>query len=505
MSTRMIEAGEFYPISDVEDMLATDCLGLAESTTAAISEGSALVERLASEDRSLYGINTGFGALCRTRVPPAELSKLQRNLLLSHACGVGSPISPERTRLVLLLKLLSLRSGHSGASRLTVERLLAHLNEGLLPVIPAKGTVGASGDLAPLAHMALPLIGEGEVWRGGCPVPAGPELEARGWEPLTLAPKDGLALINGVQFITAGAVDCLRQLRRLARVADVVAAHGTQAFSCAESFYQEPLHAASFHAERQQVAANLRWLLTGSNHAQLPNCDPACEDPYSFRCVPQVHGAVRQTLAFATDVLERELNGVSDNPLVFPAQGTMLTGGHLHGQSVAFALDFLAIAASELASISERRTYQLLSAQRGLPSFLAQAPGLHSGLMVVQYTSASLVSETKVLASPASTDTIMTCQLQEDHVSMGGTGVNKLDTILTDLALVLANELLTAVQAADLSPALVLSPRTATLQAAFRVRVPFVTEDRPMYEPMRSARAFLDESEALARLVGALQ
>lgn len=483
---------EQYTLDDLQWLMETrPSLQLASEVEERIDAGARYIQVIATEDRHIYGVNTGFGALCTTRIAPEEMSTLQRNHLLSHACGIGQTMPEEISRLALLLKLLTFRSGHTGITLALVHRLLAYWNREVIAALPQKGTVGASGDLAPLAHLALPLLGLGQVYFHGQLVNTADVLEEIGWSPLTLQPKEGLALTNGVQYINALAVHCLLQARELIACADVIAALSMQGFSTAETFYQPQLHETSRHQDRRIVAANLRKLLEGSNHARLPQCNPAQEDPYSFRCVPQVHAAVRQTCRFAQTIIEQECNSVSDNPLFFPEEQLVLCGGNLHGESTALTLDFLAIALSELASISERRTYQLLSGQHGLPDFLVKRPGLDSGLMIVQYTSAALVNENKVLATPASIDTIPTCQLQEDHVSMGGTSAYKLMRILENVEYILAIELLVAAQAIDLNEGLRLSPRTRPLVESFREHVATLEQDRLQSQDIEQARLYL--------------
>jgi histidine ammonia-lyase len=391
----------------------------------------------------------------------------------------------------MLLKLLTFRNGHTGISLEPVSKLLDFWNHGVIPAIPKKGTVGASGDLAPLAHMALPLLGLGRVHQNGGFVEGGDALRTHGWEPIRLKPKEGLALTNGVQYINAIAVDTLLQILDLVKCADVLAALSAQAFSASETFYDPLYHQTSYHDERRAVSANLTKLLDGSNHAELPTCNQSKQDPYSYRCTPQVHGAVRQVVDFAKGVIERECNGTSDNPLFFPEQNQILFGGNLHGQSTAFMLDFLAMATSELANVSERRTYQLLSGQRGLPDFLVSRPGLNSGFMIAQYTSAALVNENKVLSTPASVDTIPTCQLQEDHVSMGGTAAYKLMTVVENCGYVMGIELLTAAQAVELNEGLRLSPVTRKIFDGFRQEVLFLEQDRVMADDIEKAHRFL--------------
>lgn len=454
------------------------------------------VQLKSAEDRYIYGTNTGFGSLCETRVEAEEMEQLQYNHVISHACGIGEPITPELSRLVMLIKLLTFRSGHTGIRLGTVLRLIDFWNEDVIPVIPRKGTVGASGDLSPLAHMALPLLGLGKVYLDGRITDAARGLSQRGWRPIRLGPKEGLALTNGVQYINAIGAQSLGRLATLTRCADLVASMSMQAFSCSLTFYQDILHQTSLHPERRTVAANLRRLLEGSNHHQLPTCAKSRQDPYSLRCTPQVHAAVRQAVDFGAEIIEKECNSVSDNPLFFPAHDEILSGGNLHGESTAMFLDFLAIAASELASISERRTYLQLCGKRGLPDFLVKHSGLNSGFMVAQYTSAALVNENKVLSTPASVDTIPTCQLQEDHVSMGGTSAYKLCQIIDNLEYVLAIELLTAVQAVDFHERLRLSPLTQRVRDDLREQITFLENDRVMSDDIEQARGCLLENAA---------
>ncbi len=466
-------------------------LVLSEDFRERVEKGAAFVRRCASERGHIYGVNTGFGSLCETRVGDDELELLQYNHVVSHACGVGEPVSERVSRLAMLVKLLTFRSGNCGVSLATVQRMLDLWNAGVIPVIPKRGTVGASGDLAPLAHLALPLLGLGEVHYNGQILSAKAVLADLRIPPLELQPKDGLALTNGVQYISAHAVESVTRLEELMAAADVCAALSTQAFSASSTFYDPLYHTTTLHLERRKVADNLSRLLEGSNHHRLPTCNKSKQDPYSFRCLPQVHGAVRQVQGFAAKTIEDECNGVSDNPLFFPEQGMVLMGGALHGESIAFALDFLAMAASELGSISERRTYQLLSGQRGLPSFLIKTPGINSGFMIPQYTSAALVNESKVLCNPASVDSIPTCQLQEDHVSMGGTSAYKLEQVLSNVEYVLGIELMTAAQAVDFSTELVLSPITRAIHDDFRGRVPFVGVDQQMSGLIEEARRYI--------------
>jgi histidine ammonia-lyase len=489
---------DYYTLSDLRSIIETKpYLSLSPEVEAKIDSGARYVQEIAEQDRHIYGVNTGFGSLCETRIAPEEMSDLQHKHLMSHACGVGEVMPEHISRLVMFIKLLTFRTGHTGITSAIVKRILDLWNRDVIPAIPKKGSVGASGDLAPLAHLALPLLGLGQVYLDGQVVDTETVLDEIGWTPVRLEPKEGLALTNGVQYINALASYSLMQIEELIKCADVITALSIQGFSTANTFYQKILHETSWHEDRRIVAANLRRLLDGSNHYSLPHCNKAKEDAYSFRCAPQVHAAIRQTYHFAKDIIEKECNSVSDNPLFFPEQDETLCGGNLHGESTAFVLDFLAIALSELANISERRTYQLLSGQHGLPSFLIKHPGLDSGLMIVQYTSAALVNENKVLATPASIDTIPTCQLQEDHVSMGGTSAYKLSQIIENAEYVLAIELLTAAQAIDLNEGLQLSPLTEQIWREFREQVTFLEYDRVQQKDIKKAHVYLREQRRI--------
>jgi histidine ammonia-lyase len=484
----------YYTLDDLRHLSESrPLLELDAEAAGRIEAGAKFVQEKAAQDIYIYGVNTGFGSLCETRVAADEVEQLQYNHIVSHACGIGEHATEQVSRLAMLIKLLTFRTGHTGISLEVVNRLFDFWNHDIIPAIPRKGTVGASGDLAPLAHMALPLLGMGKVHHGGRVVAASRALEEAGWQPVRLKAKEGLALTNGVQYINAIAASCLMQIEELVKCADLVASMSIQAFSCSRTFYQALYQETSLHKERHTVAANLRACLDDSNHFELPTCNQSKQDPYSFRCIPQVHGAIRQTFDFAKGVIERECNGVSDNPLFFPEQDQILYGGNLHGESTAMMLDFLAIAVSELANISERRTYQLLSGQRGLPSFLISRPGLNSGFMIPQYTSAALVNENKVLSTPASVDTIPTCQLQEDHVSMGGTSAYKLCQIIENCEYVMAVELLTAAQAVHFMKELRLSRLTSEVFDELRQRISFLEQDRVMSDDIEEARRFFRE------------
>ncbi len=488
-------SADYYTIDDLAAIVEQQPqLELNREVIERVNAGAAFVLEKAAEDRYIYGVNTGFGSLCETRVEDDEMEALQYNHVLSHAAGVGPIVAERISRFCLLIKLLTFRWGATGISLDVVQRFVDMWNRGMIPTIPKKGSVGASGDLAPLAHMGLPLLGLGSVHYKGDIVAADVALAAEGLKPLKLKPKEGLAITNGVQYINANAAEALSEIGKLTRCADVIASLSSQGFSTSRTFYQELYHSTSYHPERSVVARNMTQLLDGSNHWDLPSCNKSMQDPYSFRCIPQVHGAVRQVEKFARDIIEKECNSVSDNPLFFPAEDQILFGGALHGESTAMTLDFLGIAVSELSSISERRTYQLLSGVRGLPDFLVEKNGLNSGLMIAQYTSAALVNENKVMASPSSVDTIATCQLQEDHVSMGPTGAYKLQTIRSNCIHVMAIELLHAAQAIDMNKGLRLSPITQALYDDFRQHVTYMSGDRIVADDIDVSLHYLENN-----------
>jgi histidine ammonia-lyase len=413
------------------------------------------VDAALGDGEAHYGINTGFGVLANKSISTDELATLQQNILLSHACGMGDPVPPNITRLMLQLKIHSLSLGYSGVSERTFTQLLRLEKDNVLPWVPSRGSVGASGDLAPLAHMCLPLIGRGEVWNESLTarIPAAEVLQARGIEPISLQAKDGLALINGTQMMLAYGAFVLERTRVLQREADLLAAMSLEALQGSAAPFDERIHQIRPHHGQQVVASNIRKLLEGSEILASHRDCGKVQDPYSLRCVPQVHGASRDALDFARGVIETELNSVTDNPLVF-AEGDILSGGNFHGQPLALAMDFAAIALAELASISERRTYLLLEGHDGLPKLLMQDTGVNSGFMIPQYTAAALVSENKVLCHPASVDSIPTSLGQEDHVSMGSISAIKLSSVLRNVERVLAVELLTSAQALDFREAL---------------------------------------------------
>jgi histidine ammonia-lyase len=417
---------------------------------AAVDRSRETVVRALEGGGALYGINTGFGVLADKRIEDEQLTILQQNLLLSHACGVGDPVPPKITRLMLQLKIHALGLGQSGISRSTFRQLLKIEEKGLTPWVPSRGSVGASGDLAPLAHLCLPLIGRGEVWNEAetGKISAADAMRQLGIEAISLKAKDGLALINGTQLMAAYGAFVLERILVLQKEADILASMSLEALQGSAMPFDRRIHRIRPHAGQEVVAANIRKLL---QHSEIMDSHRDCgkvQDPYCLRCVPQVHGASRDALAFAASTIETELNSVTDNPLVFD-NGDIISGGNFHGQPLALAMDFAAIALAELGSISERRTYLLLEGHDGLPKLLMKDTGVNSGFMIPQYTAAALVSENKILCHPASVDSIPTSLGQEDHVSMGSISALKLLSVLRNVERVLAVEFLTAAQALD--------------------------------------------------------
>jgi len=415
-----------------------------------VTRSRAIVDQAVGRDEAIYGVNTGFGALASRRIEADQLEQLQKNLLLSHACGTGDPVPPEIARLMLKLKIHALSLGQSGISLPVFQQLLAFDACGLVPWIPSRGSVGASGDLAPLAHMSLPLIGHGQCWDPDLktPEPAARALARHGLRPVELAAKDGLALINGTQLMLAYGAFVLHRALHLVDAADVLGAMSLEALQGSARPFDARVHAARPHPGQIEVSRHIRQLLAGSEILESHRDCGKVQDPYCLRCIPQVHGASRDALAHCNAVIERELNSVTDNPLVFD-DGDIISGGNFHGQPLALSLDFAAMALAELASISERRTYLLLEGHDGLPKLLMKDTGINSGFMIPQYTAAALVSENKVLCHPACVDSIPTSLGQEDHVSMGSISALKLLSILHNVEHVLAVEMLTAAQALD--------------------------------------------------------
>ena len=448
-----------------------------------------LDSKMESQTEPIYGITTGFGSLCNISISADELGTLQKNLVMSHACGTGDRVPSQIVKLMLLLKVQSLSYGHSGVQLATVERLIEMFNNNILPVVYQQGSLGASGDLAPLAHLCLPLLGLGEVEVEGMPIPTSEIMEQFGWDPISLQSKEGLALLNGTQFMSAYGVWSLLKSIRLSSQADKIAAVSLDAFDGRIEPFCDEVHIVRSHRGQIETARTMRSLLEGS---QILNQKKAhVQDPYSFRCIPQVHGATKDTIAYVSTVLENEINSVTDNPTVFPEQDMVVSAGNFHGQPIALAMDFLAIAVAELANISERRTYRLISGSRGLPSFLVAKPGLNSGFMIPQYTAASIVSQNKGLCMPASVDSIPSSQSQEDHVSMGSNAATKLARVVDNTERVLAIELFNAAQALEFRRPLRSSESVERLVERYRKVVPYIDNDRVMYPLIDATINFL--------------
>ena len=450
-----------------------------------------LDRKMEHSDRPIYGITTGFGSLCNISIDHDSLAQLQRNLVMSHACGTGEQVPSEIVRLILLLKIQSLSYGYSGVQLRTVERLVDFYNHGVLPVVYQQGSLGASGDLAPLAHLSLPLLGLGEVEYKGRRRPASDVLAELGWEPIELQSKEGLALLNGTQFMSAYGVWSLMAARRLSDWADRIGALSLDAFDGRIEPFCDEVHLIRAHRGQLATARAVRRLLEGSELIRRPKRH--VQDPYSFRCMPQVHGATKDTIDYVEGVLETEINSPTDNPTVFPEEDMIISAGNFHGQPIALAMDFLAIALAELGNISERRIYKLISGARELPKFLVANPGLNSGFMIPQYTAASIVSQSKGLCMPASVDSIPSSQGQEDHVSMGSNAATKLRRVALNTERVLAIELFNAAQALEFRRPARTSPELELLVADYRKRVPFIDNDTVMYPHIEASVQFLRE------------
>lgn len=448
-----------------------------------------LDRKMENPDRPIYGITTGFGSLCDISIGRKDLAQLQRNLVMSHACGTGERVPSEIVRLILLFKIQSLAYGYSGVQLATVERLVEFFNRDILPVVYQQGSLGASGDLAPLAHLSLPLLGLGEVEYKGEVRPAGEVLAELGWEPIELQSKAGLALLNGTQFMSAYGVWSVIAAQRLSEWADRIGALSLDAFDGRIEPFCDEVHVIRAHKGQLTTARAIRHWLEGSELIARPK--KHVQDPYSFRCIPQVHGASKDTIAYVESVLTTEINAATDNPTVFPDEDVVVSAGNFHGQPIALAMDFLAIAVAELGNISERRTYKLISGARELPNFLVKNPGLNSGFMIPQYAAASIVSQNKGLCWPASADSIPSSQGQEDHVSMGSNAATKLWRVVLNTERVLAIELFNAAQALEFRRPLRSSPAIEALHAAYRKQVPFIENDEVMYPHIESSIRFL--------------
>lgn len=478
-------------LGDIASILATDTrISIPDSALQRIAAGRSFLEQFCQNaDAPVYGINTGFGSLCNTVIAEEDLEELQRNLLLSHACGMGEEVPQEIVKIMMLLKLRALSFGNSGVSINTVEQLLKLYEHDIIPVVFQQGSLGASGDLAPLAHLCLPLMGEGQVYSQGEKMAASDALRREGIAPIRLKSKEGLALINGTQFMCAYAVFILLESHRLQEKAIEIASMSLDAFDGRIEPFHPGIHALRPHAGQRYVAQRMMDQLSGSEIIQRVKSH--VQDPYSFRCIPQVHGASYDTIQYVTKVVETEMNSVTDNPLLLPEENMIVSGGHFHGQPLALALDFLCIALAELGSISERRTYKLINGHRDLPPYLAPEAGLNSGFMIPQYTAASIVSQNKQLCTPSSIDSIDSSNGQEDHVSMGANAATKCARVLSNVRSILAIEAYAAAQALEFRRPLKSSESIERIHASIRRVVPFHQKDVWMHADMMRIRELI--------------
>jgi histidine ammonia-lyase len=492
MNTVHYISSELLSIEDINAIVTNNTqIALSAESKQKIEECREYLDtKLQKEKQPIYGINTGFGSLCNVIISEENLSKLQENLVKSHACGTGDEVPNSVVKIMLLLKIQSLSYGHSGAQLQTVQRLIDFYNLDILPVIYTQGSLGASGDLAPLAHLSLPLLGEGEVNFEGKKIHSREILKKFNWDVLTLQSKEGLALLNGTQFMSAYGCTILIKAKKFSYFSDVISAISLDAFDGRMEPFNELIHKIRPHKGQLETAKNIRELLNDSeiikqdkNHVQ---------DPYSFRCIPQVHGASKDTITYVSQIFETEINSVTDNPNIFVEEDCIISGGNFHGQALALGLDFLSIAIAELGSISERRTYQLISGLRGLPAFLVDNPGLNSGFMIPQYTAASIASQNKQLATPSSVDSIVSSNGQEDHVSMGANGATKCLKIMENLERILAIELLNASQAISFRKPLKTSAFLESFLSLYQEEVPFVKEDRILHYDIENSISFLN-------------
>jgi histidine ammonia-lyase len=482
---------EALSISDLKKIIGQEkSISLSQKSKARIVKNRAYLEqKINQKDVRFYGINTGFGALCDVEINADELEQLQENLVMSHACGMGDELRPEVAKLMLLLKVKSLALGYSGVSLELVERLIFFYNNDIVPVIWEVGSLGASGDLAPLAHMSLPIIGMGSVRVKGEKQEASAVLKQFNLQPLKLKAKEGLALLNGTQFMAAWGCFSVIESERVEQLADFIAANSVDAFDAQTAPFHPLIQKVRNHKGQIESAENMLRFLAGSEIANQEKNN--VQDPYSFRCVPQVHGAVKSVIQHAKEVFENEINAVTDNPLVFDEEDLIISGGNFHGEPLALALDYLAIAMSELASISERRTFQLTCGKRGLPPFLVADSGLNSGYMIPQYTAAAITSMNKQLATPASVDSITSSGGQEDHVSMGANAAVKCYKVVYNIEKVLAIEYMCATQALDFRKPLKSSDFIESTKKSYRVIVPFYEKDRVIYDDIQRTVDFL--------------
>ncbi len=475
----------------IQELILTDKkLSLSEDAVRKIEKcRQYLNTKMASNDAPIYGINTGFGSLCNVKIASEELQQLQENLVMSHACGTGEEVPQEIVKLMLFLKIQSISYGHSGVQLATVERLIALYNNQIYPIVYTQGSLGASGDLSPLAHLSLPLIGLGEVRIAGERMSGAALLKKFNWQKINLQSKEGLALLNGTQFMSAYGVHSLLKAFKVSYLADAIGAVSLEAFDGRISPFNALIHLVRPHNGQLKTAARITDFLAGS--ALITQEKEHVQDPYSFRCMPQVHGATKDTLTFVTKTFLTEINSVTDNPNIFVDEDLILSGGNFHGQPLALAFDYLAIAIAELGSISERRTYQLIGGLRGLPAFLVANPGLNSGFMIPQYTAASIASQNKQYCTPASIDSIVSSNGQEDHVSMGANAATKAKKVVDNVLSILAIELMNASQGLSFREEET-SPFLASFVSMFRTEVPLVENDRVLHHDIKNAEQFLE-------------
>ncbi len=489
--TFIIDPGKKITLNDIRTIISSGIsLELSDKAKNEINLcRNYLDEKVKKHPEPIYGINTGFGSLCNVSIPEKDIEQLQENLVKSHACGMGEEVPQEIVKLMLLLKIQALSYGKSGVQLLTVERLILFYNNNVLPVVYQLGSLGASGDLSPLAHMCLPLLGMGEVNYKGERKNAAEVLKELNIQPIKLKSKEGLALLNGTQFMSAYGIYCLLKAEELNTWADLIGALSLEAFDGRIDPFKKHLHTIRPHNGQLQTSEYFRTVLNGSEI--INQVKKQVQDPYSFRCIPQVHGATKDTTAYVKSVFETEMNSVTDNPTVFPESDEVISGGNFHGQPLALALDFLCIAISELSNISERRTYQLIAGLRNLPAFLIAKPGLDSGFMIPQYTAASIVSQNKQLCTPASADSIVSSNGQEDHVSMGANAATKCFKVIENTQRVIAIELMNAAQALEFKRPLKSSDSIEKLVAEFRKKVDFIESDKIMYKELEASLQFI--------------
>lgn len=472
----IIDGKATLELSDDAVKRITHCRSYLDSKTGSLSE-------------PVYGVNTGFGSLYNKSIAPDKLEQLQENLVMSHACGTGNEVPHDIVKLMLFLKIQGLSYGNSGVQQETVQRLIDFYNNDIFPVVYEQGSLGASGDLAPLAHLCLPLIGMGEVYYKGKRMTAAELNKQMNWKPVKLKSKEGLALLNGTQFMSSYGTYCVMKAMRISVLADVIGALSLEAFDGRIEPFHHLIHKIRPHKGQIDTAIRFRQLLNASEMIQRKK--EHVQDPYSFRCIPQVHGASKDAILYVANVLFNEINSVTDNPTVFPDADLIISAGNFHGQPLALAMDFLAIALSELGNISERRTYQLISGLRGLPAFLVANPGLNSGMMIPQYSAASLVSQNKQLCSPASVDSIVSSNGQEDHVSMGANAATKLLRVVHNVENILAIELFNAAQAFEFRRPTKTSPKLEELLQSYRKTVPFLESDRILFNDIHATQNFI--------------